>query len=309
MSIELTKFGEILETVSAHLAKKVDQKCQTICQSVSSTLERIEGALNKSNERIDRRLEEIEQKIQLTHQKLLNKSDENLNVIMRQLKSKEYCEHKPEVCDCSDIKASGFTTSEVYRVYVIDSNRRYYADAYCDMTTANNSWLIFQKRKDGSEEFYRGWTDYANGFGDPNGEYWLGNEFLHILTSKRTYRLRIDMENFEGESRYAEYAVFNIQSADNNYTLTIGNYSGDAGDSMIGYHNNQQFSTFDHSNSFQCAELYHGAWWYNHCHWSNLNGRYLRGNHSTYADGINWFNWHGHHYSLKTTEMKLAPFN
>lgn len=34
---------------------------------------------------------------------------------------------------------------------------------------------VFQRRKDGSTDFYRGWTDYENGFGDLENEFWLGN--------------------------------------------------------------------------------------------------------------------------------------
>jgi len=72
-----------------------------------------------------------------------------------------------------------------------------------------------------------------------------------------------------------------------------------------------KFSTRDQDNdlsSGSCAVAYKGAWWYSNCHNSNLNGRYLRGNHSSYADGVEWKTWTRQYYSLRFTEMKIRPF-
>ena len=75
-------------------------------------------------------------------------------------------------------------------------------------------------------------------------------------------------------------------------------------------HSGMPFSTKDQDNdskSYSCAVKYKGAWWYNGCHRSNLNGKYLGGPHDTFADGINWKSFRGQHYSLKRSEMKLRP--
>ena len=81
------------------------------------------------------------------------------------------------------------------------------------------------------------------------------------------------------------------------------------GDSLSG-HRGQKFSTRDQDNdmwSDSCAVTFKGAWWYDAGHASNLNGLYLRGNHSSYANGVNWYHWTGYHYSLRFTEMKIRP--
>ena len=70
------------------------------------------------------------------------------------------------------------------------------------------------------------------------------------------------------------------------------------------------FTTKDSDNDIaggNCAVAYKGAWWYTSCHSSNLNGLYHRGAHKSYADGINWYHWKKHYYSLKSTSMKIRP--
>ena len=57
----------------------------------------------------------------------------------------------------------------------------------------------------------------------------LGNEQLYLLTMNRKYKLRVELEDFEGESRWAEYSTFYVNPVTDNYRLTVDGYSGDAG--------------------------------------------------------------------------------
>ena len=87
-------------------------------------------------------------------------------------------------------------------------------------------------------DFYLDWTDYKNGFGSVEGEHWLGNENIHRLTSQnKTYELRIDLEDFEENTRYATYNRFRLANETLHYQLILGDYDGDAGRFLKGSSN------------------------------------------------------------------------
>jgi len=97
---------------------------------------------------------------------------------------------------------------------------------FCDQTTDGGGWTVFQKRLNGSVDFYVYWSDYKVGFGDLNGEFWLGLDKIHRLTSDNNSMLRVDLEDFEGNTAYAEYNMFGVMSENDMYKLNLGRYSG-----------------------------------------------------------------------------------
>jgi len=206
--------------------------------------------------------------------------------------------------DCKEALDLGETCSGVY---TIKPDGLPPFSVYCDMDTDGGGWMVFQRRMDGTVDFYRNWADYVKGFGDLNGEFWLGLNKIHRLTQATNTTLRVDLADFEGEKRYAKYTTFKVLDSSRKYQLTIAGYSGDAVDSLAAQ-NGMNFTTKDQDNdiySQNCAIIYKGGWWYARCHSSNLNGQYLSGEHTSYANGVNWNLWKGYYYSLKTTEMKL----
>ena len=102
----------------------------------------------------------------------------------------------------------------------------------CDMTTEGGGWTTFQRRMDGSVDFFVDWASYKNGFGNLNGEFWLGNDNIHRLTASANMLLRFDMEDYEEERRYAEYTTFSVADESDNYRVTIDGYRGTAGDTL-----------------------------------------------------------------------------
>ena len=179
------------------------------------------------------------------------------------------------------------------------------------METDGGGWTVFQRRQDGSVDFYRYWTDYENGFGNLTGEFWLGLSKIHRLTKEGSNTLRVDLGDFEGNTAYANYSRFSISDGSTEYILTVGGYSGTAGNSLD-HHNGSRFSTRDNDNDawsgINCAQEFTGAWWYNACAYSNLNGRYFNTSTNNHQS-INWWHWKNAHISLKFSEMKTRRNN
>ncbi|XP_058120060.1 ficolin-1-like [Anopheles ziemanni] len=152
-------------------------------------------------------------------------------------------------------------------------------EVFCEQNKFDGGWIVIQHRYDGSVDFYTNWTEYRNGFGSLDGEFWLGLEYVHQITKNRAHELLVEMKDFHGNYGYAKYGEFEIGNESELYVLKkLGTYSGTAGDSMKN-HKDQKFTTFDRDNDEadkgNCAKAYHGAWWYYNCYRSNLNARYM----------------------------------
>ena len=94
------------------------------------------------------------------------------------------------------------------------------------MRTDGGGWTVFQRRQDGSENFFRGWSDYKAGFGDQSGEFWLGLDRIHRLSNSGHDVLRVDLTDFNGFQRYAQYEKFSVADRSDIYRLNIGAFSG-----------------------------------------------------------------------------------
>ncbi|XP_028391552.1 uncharacterized protein LOC114516315 isoform X2 [Dendronephthya gigantea] len=192
-------------------------------------------------------------------------------------------------------------------VYTIDPDGQGPFQVSCDMSTDGGGWTVFQRRQDGSQDFDLGWSDYKAGFGDLNGEFWLGLDKIHRLSKSAQNVLRVDLMDFIGAERYAKYGTFSSADESDKYRLNIGSYSGNAGDSLR-WHNQLQFTTKDSDNdkapSSNCAIHYRGGWWYHACHSCYLNGLYQIAGQNRGSE-ILWSGWH--HYPLKKTDIKIRP--
>ncbi|XP_034073282.1 microfibril-associated glycoprotein 4-like [Gymnodraco acuticeps] len=212
--------------------------------------------------------------------------------------------------DCSDIyNNDNPKPSGVYTIYPIGSTSA--VQVYCDMDSLDGRWTVFQRRVDGSVNFYRPWDHYKTGFGNAVGEYWLGLDTLSHLTLRKKYELLVDMEDFDGGKVFARYSSFSVDPEASGFTLHVSGFTdGGAGDSMS-THNRQKFSTFDKDQdswTSNCARKFLGGFWYNDCHFANPNGVYRWGADGTiFAIGVSWYTWKGYDYSLKSISMMVRP--
>ena len=166
---------------------------------------------------------------------------------------------------------------------------------------------MFQRRRNGQENFNRNWEEYKNGFGNLTWEFWLGNEKIHCLTFATCHaKLRIDMGDNMGRKAHAIYDYFAVENEGDKYKLHLGNYTGTTGDGMracVSTFNNDgmPFSTPDRDNDNyipgNCAQYSRAGWWYNQCHCSILNRPY---DHDGYM-----YRWYTFSSYLKCSEMKL----
>ncbi|XP_069545870.1 fibrinogen gamma chain [Brachyistius frenatus] len=261
--------------------------------------------------------------------------------IQLQQKCSEPCKDPVEIqtttgTDCQDVANKGATTSGLYYVKPERATQQFLV--YCEIDSFGRGFTVIQRRRDGSVDFHKDWTQYKEGFGyfspDDTTEFWLGNEKIHLLTTASTIPtvLRIELVDWDGIKKYADYTMFSVGQEIDMYRLTYGYYlAGDAGDAFAGFdfgddpsdkfytlHNGMQFSTFDKDNDKydgNCALQDGSGWWMNRCHAAHLNGKYYQGGRYTekdagefgYDNGIIWVTWHNRWYSLKETTMKIIP--
>uniref|UniRef100_A0A3Q2YUI4 Fibrinogen-like 2a n=1 Tax=Hippocampus comes TaxID=109280 RepID=A0A3Q2YUI4_HIPCM len=217
--------------------------------------------------------------------------------------------------DCSDYNVLETRKNGVYRITPDPRNGTF--EAYCDMESFGGGWTVIQQRLDGStrEELW-----------PVSGEFWLGNDHIHLLTKAKDMTLRIELEDFEGVREYAKYDQFYVANDFLSYRLSISGYSGTAGNAISFNkhfnHDQKFFSTPDRDNdmypSGNCGAYYSSGWWFDACMSANLNGKYYHKRYKGVRNGIFWGTWHNmsteyyptnYRQAFKTVKMMIRPKN
>ncbi|KAJ8033164.1 Fibrinogen C domain-containing protein 1 [Holothuria leucospilota] len=215
--------------------------------------------------------------------------------------------------DCEDVYNAGLVDDDVYTILPMNWNGSAF-EVYC-----KDGWTVifkvFQRREDGSVDFFLYWGDYKEGFGDPRHEMWLGLEKLFYLTNQRTYELKISLIS-DNTSHEITHDSFRISDENDNYRLTeLGHYTStlasfyilSLGFDLLSVHHNFQFSTRDRDNdnhpTVDCAANNQGAWWFKQCFKIYLNGPYG----SPVQPGICYIKDAIKYCNIPFTEMSIKP--
>ncbi|KAK2147668.1 hypothetical protein LSH36_542g01001 [Paralvinella palmiformis] len=197
------------------------------------------------------------------------------------------------VCIADPNKSSGIYTISPH-LFIADCD--YKPNVYCDMDTDGGGWTVIMRRMDGSVDFFREWEDYKHGFGSLEGEFWAGNELVYRLTNDgRTYKLRINMTAYDGQSTYVKYNSFIINSESNNYTFYAYQYDySSTGYNRLESNDGCMFSTGsidnDNEDSHHFTKEYQAPWWYCHAVYETLTGRFAEySSNITSTVGMWWF--------------------
>lgn len=309
VEVRLRGYFSILDSILQNHTGSVEHRLMSDLTRLEAKLDNQTNLLKKPNDHISpvmkdqfHRLEEkIDNYTFLLAEPLLN----------QQRKEKEA---KRKFMDCSSVaRGSRYAMSGVYWINVPGIKER---KAFCTIQ-AGSGWTVIMQRMDGSVNFNRPWIDYKIGFGNVEGEYWIGNEVIHRLTYNRTMALRVVMKSMWilGGEAVSLYHNFRIGNESSGYRLYLSGYdnSSTGGDSMTSTteyckdppNNGSRFSTSDRENNpANCSTELSGGWWFSICGCSNLNGQYFSGG-SVISDnknvGIYWDTVYRNLFGLKNS--------
>ena len=210
---------------------------------------------------------------------------------------------------CQDWYNVGYRNNGVYSVSLPGSQSR---SAYCYMEGEGGGWMAFQRRFDGSVDFHtKLWDDYKNGFGTGEGEYWLGNDMLHKITSSGSYDLYVIAKSFDGQIQVKRFKGFTIGSEEAKYVIRYQSvYPGYSHYDLFTALQGDSFTTIDRDNDKKptsncAADSYPSGWWFGACHSDLMNGRYSSTRACPFGAGLHWFRWLGLNECLKETMLLL----
>ncbi|XP_034109166.1 angiopoietin-related protein 7-like [Drosophila albomicans] len=287
------KIGKLNSTIK-ELNEKVRQTENNLT-TVDIDLKKCEADIARANKTIDEKNNEITE--------LINQINSYENTI---LELNNNFTSYADCCIATSCEMFGSSTD----VHIINVSGVGAFEVLCNGKEHGPGWTVIQRRINGNVDFYRNWTEYRNGFGVLQNEFFIGLEKLHHMTVAERQDIYIECEDFNGYSFSAKYDNFTVGSETELYSLnSLGTWSGNEDDQdLLSEHVGEKFSTYDRDNDSDvddnCAETLHGAWWYIDCALANLNGRYPKNAHES-KEGIFWYGKTERY--LKSVQIMIRP--
>ncbi|GCC26331.1 hypothetical protein chiPu_0004747 [Chiloscyllium punctatum] len=178
--------------------------------------------------------------------------------------------------DCNELLQRGFTDDGLYVIQPEPLDKTPPIVINCNMSyDCNGGWTVLHRNTRQSEMTWNEtWTAYKYGFGNIQGDHYIGNQYMYYLTSQKWYKARVvidEEKNGWTQQSYAEYDIFRLGDESTHYRMQLGAYRGGAGDALATFENmvdNLPFSSRDNDtdgDAANCASKYGGGWWFNTC--------------------------------------------
>ncbi|XP_028589081.2 angiopoietin-related protein 3 [Podarcis muralis] len=216
-------------------------------------------------------------------------------------------DYKGNATDCMWIYSRGERSSGIYSIKPRGSEA---FNVYCEIK-AESAWTVIQNRSDGSLDFNQTWENYMNGFGNLDGEFWLGLQKIYSIVNQGDHILRIELEDSRANQRYIEY-TFTMGGSETDYTALLSRITGNI-PNVLPEQKEVKFSTKDHNSNTErkvnCPENNSGGWWHTACEETNLNGKYIksssRGKLERKKRVLYWKPQKGRPYFIKSTKLMI----
>ncbi|KAK7066199.1 microfibrillar-associated protein 4 [Halocaridina rubra] len=279
---------------------------QSFQSNVASSLDTILSKLEANHRELTSSISEMTRVARETQMEMTD-LQEDMELLLGQM-------YKPSCQEIAQDQHEGVaweTNKASVGVFTVKPPKYRPTEVRCEIERGAVGWTVMLSRTNGIELFNRTYKEYQEGFGHPTGDYWIGNDFLHRLTTWKPHQLRVVMEDWDGQKTWAQYNRFRVAGPEDSYRITIEQFEADsaAGDGME-IHNGMLFSTYDrdddNNKDGNCAQLFGGGggWWYNNCYHVLPTGRYRSSGGMEYG-GVAWYPWRSVKHSLKAISLLL----
>uniref|UniRef100_A0A182F4F8 Fibrinogen C-terminal domain-containing protein n=1 Tax=Anopheles albimanus TaxID=7167 RepID=A0A182F4F8_ANOAL len=208
---------------------KVDQRWRRARVLAGGNYVLTQNEVDSQSDQTNDQLKDLQ--LQLLHFKnTVEKLNAEIDYIKTKLLPTPTCKKPISHCGEADPRVSS-----VYALQLCSTPTQ---EVYCNQTFLNGGWLVVYHRNNGIESnFNRSWESYKHGFGNPEGEHFIGLQHLHTLTYGANYEVAFLLMR-DGVENTVIYDEFSIGSELEEYRIKrIGKPMG----SMRLFHTDQSY--------------------------------------------------------------------